>query len=99
SLIAEHHGQGVAATLELPSCVERLLAGGRAQNAVAVAVPGAKIAAHGRQDLRVIIDDEDRGFVQRGPPSQPASAGTASGSSTRNSVLPGTDSKLISPSL
>ena len=96
ALIADHHRERVAAALQLADGVERLLSGAGAQHGVLLPIPAAEVAAHGRQHLRIVVDDEDDGLVhgwalRRVDPT--------AGSATRNSVRPGCDSTEMSPSL
>ena len=74
--------------------VERLLPRRRAHDRVLLPVPGAQVAPHRREHLRVVVHDQENGLVHDRP-SEPS----AIGSVTRNSVRPGCDSTSISPSL
>ena len=95
-LVADHDGQRVASGLQLADGGERLFARRRADDRVGLPVPRAEIAAHRREHLRIVVDDEEDGLVHGRPPAPSASA---SGRETRNSVRPGRDSTSISASL
>ena len=61
-----------------------------------LAVPGAQVAPHRREDLWIVVHDEKDGLVHA---AAFGALGSAIGSVTRNSVRPGCDSTEISPSL
>ena len=90
-LVADHDGQRVASRLQLADGGERLFARRRADDRVGLPVPRAEIAAHRREHLRIVVNDEEDGLVHGCPPAPSASA---SGRETRNSVRPGAVSTL-----
>ena len=96
ALIADQHGQRIAAALQFAGGGQRLLSRRRAHHRVVLPVPGAEIATHSGEHLRIVVHDEQDGLVHRVPPAPSISA---SGRATRNSVRPGSDSTEISPSL
>ena len=96
-LVADDDRQRVATRLELADRGERLFARRRADDRVGLPVPGAQIAAHRREHLRIVVDTTRMtGLFTAVPPAPSASA---SGRDTRNSVRPGAVSTSISASL
>ena len=94
-LIADDHRQCFAARLQFPNGRERLLSGFRAEDGVVLPISRTKIPAHRCAHLRIVVDEQQRGFVHE---VTPAALSTV-GSSTRNSVRPGRELTAISPSL
>src|SRR5262249_6561311 len=59
-------------------------------------ISGAKVAPHRGKHLRIVVHDQENGLVHD---LTPAASDSDIGSTTRNSVRPGRDSTVISPSL
>ncbi len=73
-LVADQDGQRVASRLQLTDGGERLFTRRRADDRIGLAIARAEIAAHRREHLRVVVDDEDDGFVHDVAAGAPASA-------------------------
>src|SRR4030095_9196598 len=86
----------IAAALQLARRFQRLLSGSGAQRGVVLPVTATKVATDGGKNLRIIVNGQDDGLVHSLAPEPSA---TTAGRATRNSVRPGRDSTLISPSL
>src|SRR4051794_11630655 len=95
-LIADDDGERIPACLQFANRGERLLTGRRADDRVRLSIMRAQIAPHRREYLRVVVNGQEYGFVHGRSIGRTVSA---TGSETRNSVLPGAVSTSISASL
>src|SRR6266516_2885646 len=96
ALIADYHGQRIPAAFQFVGGRQRLLSRWRAHDRVVLPVPRAEVAAHGGEYLRIVVHNQEDRLVHNCPPLP---SNPASGRATRNSVRPGCDSTVISPSL
>ena len=69
ALVGDQHGRLLPPRAQLGQQLQRLRAGSRAQDPVALAEPASQVAGDGSEDRRLVIDSHDRGtsLTRQGP--------------------------------